>query len=102
MVEACCPLATHSPWPAGMRSHAQHAHALVNAGMPPPDMACRGKANGEVFEDTYARGKPLVLFFQGRPFTGGLCLGVEQAMATMKAGGKRIIKVGLAFGCACI
>jgi len=52
-----------------------------------------GKADGVVFEDTISRGKSIVFFFKGRPFTGGLCAGVEEAMSTMKAGGRRIIKV---------
>lgn len=58
------------------------------------------KANGEVFEDTYARGKPIVLRFGGRPFVAGLCLGAEQALTTMKAGGKRtvIVPPELGFG----
>eukprot|EP00197_Chlamydomonas_leiostraca_P004675 CAMPEP_0202866630 /NCGR_PEP_ID=MMETSP1391-20130828/8219_1 /ASSEMBLY_ACC=CAM_ASM_000867 /TAXON_ID=1034604 /ORGANISM="Chlamydomonas leiostraca, Strain SAG 11-49" /LENGTH=201 /DNA_ID=CAMNT_0049546599 /DNA_START=208 /DNA_END=813 /DNA_ORIENTATION=- len=61
-----------------------------------------GRANGEVFEDTYARGKPLVMLYGKRPFVAGLCAGVEEGMASMKAGGKRIIKVPaeLGFGAA--
>ncbi|KAF5834570.1 FKBP-type peptidyl-prolyl cis-trans isomerase [Dunaliella salina] len=51
------------------------------------------KANGEVFEDTRARGKPIVVFTGSRPFTGGLCEGVEEAMSSMRAGGRRLIKV---------
>eukprot|EP00200_Dunaliella_tertiolecta_P002820 CAMPEP_0202344620 /NCGR_PEP_ID=MMETSP1126-20121109/4222_1 /ASSEMBLY_ACC=CAM_ASM_000457 /TAXON_ID=3047 /ORGANISM="Dunaliella tertiolecta, Strain CCMP1320" /LENGTH=224 /DNA_ID=CAMNT_0048935833 /DNA_START=1922 /DNA_END=2596 /DNA_ORIENTATION=- len=51
------------------------------------------KANGEVFEDTRARGKPVVVFTGSRPFTGGLCEGVEIAMESMRAGGRRLIKV---------
>jgi hypothetical protein len=39
--------------------------------------------------------QPIVFFYKGRPFTGGLCAGVEEAMATMKAGGKRLIKAGV-------
>lgn len=50
-------------------------------------------ADGEVFEDTYARGKPIVFVFGRRPFTGGMCKGVEEALATMRAGGRRIITV---------
>lgn len=58
-----------------------------------------GRANGEVFEDTYARGKPIVFFFGGRPFSGGMCQGVEQALAGMKAGGKRrvVSRSGMGF-----
>lgn len=36
-----------------------------------------------------------------RPFTGGLCAGVEEALATMRAGGRRIIKVGTRCACVC-
>jgi hypothetical protein len=34
-----------------------------------------GRADGAVFEDTRARGKPIVYLYGGRPFTGGLCAG---------------------------
>ena len=47
-----------------------------------------GRSNGIVFEDTKARGKPIVFFFKSRPFTGGMCEGVEQVLSTMKAGGR--------------
>ncbi len=43
-------------------------------------------ANGQLFEDTMARGKPIVFLYGKRPFSGGMCLGVEQALATMRAG----------------
>lgn len=46
----------------------------------------RATADGQVFEDTRARGKPIVFLYGGRPFTGGLCKGVEEAMASMRAG----------------
>jgi FKBP-type peptidyl-prolyl cis-trans isomerase len=55
--------------------------------MPPDDFVqYRGVANGKVFEDTKSRGKPIVFFYGARPFTGGLCLGVEDALSTMRAG----------------
>lgn len=57
-----------------------------------------GRANGEVFESTKARGKPIVYLFGSRPFTGGICAGVEEAMLSMKAGGKRRIVVPAALG----
>lgn len=53
----------------------------------------RGTADGQVFKDTRERGKPVVFVYGGRPFTGGLCQGVEEAMASMKAGGRRTITV---------
>lgn len=36
-----------------------------------------GRVNGEVFESTKARGKPIVYLFGSRPFTGGICAGEE-------------------------
>lgn len=53
---------------------------------------------GEVVEDTFARGKPIVFLFGGRPFTAGLCAGVEEALRTMRAGGKRIAVVPARLG----
>lgn len=46
----------------------------------------KGYANGELFEDTTARRKPIVFLYGKRPFSGGMCLGVEKALATMRAG----------------
>eukprot|EP00878_Enallax_costatus_P022070 GHUV01023402.1.p1 GENE.GHUV01023402.1~~GHUV01023402.1.p1 ORF type:complete len:200 (+),score=56.03 GHUV01023402.1:529-1128(+) len=51
------------------------------------------RANGVEYESTKSRGKPIVYLYGSRPFTGGMCEGVEQAMASMKAGGKRVITV---------
>lgn len=53
-----------------------------------------------MFEDTRARGKPIVYVFGGRPFTAGLCAGVEEAISTMKAGGRRrvVVPPQLGFG----
>ena len=51
----------------------------------------KGFANGELFEDTYARKKPIVSIFGSRPFAGGLCRGAEIALSTMRAGGKRTV-----------
>ena len=47
-----------------------------------------------MFEDTAERGKPIVFFYGSRPFTGGLCAGVEEALATMRAGvvGFRVVR----------
>lgn len=49
-------------------------------------MIGRATANGKVFDDTKERGKPIVFRYGARPFTGGLCQGVEEALSTMKAG----------------
>ena len=38
-----------------------------------------GTADGAVFEDTRARGKPIVYLYGGRPFTAGLCAGGPRA-----------------------
>lgn len=57
-----------------------------------------GKADGVVFEDTKARGKPIVYLFGSRPFTGGLCVGAEEALAGMQAGGRRIAVIPPALG----
>lgn len=46
----------------------------------------KGYANGQLFEDTTARGKPIVFLYGKRPFSGGMCLGVEKALATMRVG----------------
>ena len=42
--------------------------------------------DGKVVEDTHARDKPVVYLFGGRPFTGGLCQGAEEALSTMRVG----------------
>ena len=47
----------------------------------------RATANGELFEDTKERGKPIVFTYGSRPFTGGICRGVEEALGSMRAGG---------------
>lgn len=51
-------------------------------------------------EDTPARGKPIVLLYGSRPFTGGMCEGAEQALAGMRAGGRRrvVVPPELGFG----
>ncbi|KAL3153078.1 hypothetical protein ABBQ38_012098 [Trebouxia sp. C0009 RCD-2024] len=58
----------------------------------------KAMADGVVFEDTHERGKPIVFLYGGRPFTGGLCKGVEEAMASMRAGGHRTVTVPAAQG----
>lgn len=49
--------------------------------------------DGNVVEDTFKRNKPIVFPFKSRPFTGGICAGAEEALSTMKAGGKRLVTV---------
>lgn len=60
----------------------------------------KATADGVPVEDTYARGKPIVFLYGSRPFTGGLCKGVEEALAGMHAGGKRhvVVPPQLGFG----
>lgn len=53
----------------------------------------KGYADGRLFEDTTARGKPIVFLYGKRPFAGGMCAGVEQALAGMRAGGRRRVTV---------
>lgn len=50
-------------------------------------ITCRATANGQAFEDTKERGKPIVFTFGSRPFTGGICRGAEEALGSMRAGG---------------
>ncbi|CAG9463394.1 unnamed protein product [Pedinophyceae sp. YPF-701] len=50
-------------------------------------------ATGEVIDDTFARKKPIVFLYGSRPFTGGLCKGVEEAMQSMRTGGYRHVYV---------
>eukprot|EP01024_Parvocaulis_polyphysoides_P011340 TRINITY_DN13979_c0_g1_i1.p1 TRINITY_DN13979_c0_g1~~TRINITY_DN13979_c0_g1_i1.p1 ORF type:complete len:278 (+),score=39.07 TRINITY_DN13979_c0_g1_i1:526-1359(+) len=66
--------------------------AVINLKIQLPD--------GTIAEDTFSRGKPIVLYFGGRPFTGGICEGVEEALMDMKAGGVRevIVPPELGFG----
>ena len=42
--------------------------------------------DGRIVEDTRARDKPVVYLHGGRPFTGGLCQGTEEALSNMRVG----------------
>lgn len=75
-----------------------HVHSSDVMIFPLPVHTCRAKANGVLFEDTLARGKPIVFLYGSRPYSGGMCAGTEQAMAGMLGGGKRIITVPPALG----
>lgn len=59
---------------------------------------CRASANGEVFEDTSARNKPIVFPFRSRPFTGGMNAGLEEVLSSMRAGGRRKATIPPAMG----
>ncbi|GJM96358.1 hypothetical protein PR202_ga13184 [Eleusine coracana subsp. coracana] len=58
--------------------------------------------NGEAaFVDTFGEGKrPLALVMGSRPYTRGMCEGVEEVLRSMKAGGKRrvVVPPSLGFG----
>ncbi|KAK9278505.1 hypothetical protein L1049_028072 [Liquidambar formosana] len=59
------------------------------------------EGSGEVFMDTFGRDmKPLALVMGSRPYTKGMCEGIEYVLRSMKAGGKRrvIIPPSLGFG----
>ena len=49
--------------------------------------------DGQVFYDTHDAGKPIVFIYGSRPFAGGVCDGVEEALKTMRAGGRRVVDV---------
>lgn len=49
---------------------------------------------GEVFVDTFGEGKrPLALVMGSRPYTRGMCEGVEYMLRSMRAGGRRKVVV---------
>lgn len=57
--------------------------------------------SSEVFVDTFEGDKkPLALVMGSRPYSKGVCEGIEYALKTMKAGGKRkvIVPPKLGFG----
>lgn len=59
------------------------------------------EGGGEVFVDTFVgEKKPLALVMGSRPYTKGMCEGIEYVLRSMKAGGKRrvIIPPSLGFG----
>ncbi|KAK4350047.1 hypothetical protein RND71_029360 [Anisodus tanguticus] len=61
------------------------------------------QGSGQVFVDTFdgdGNKKPLALFMGSRPYSKGICEGIETVMKSMKAGGKRrvIIPPNLGFG----
>ncbi|CAN6292210.1 unnamed protein product [Urochloa humidicola] len=65
------------------------------------DLQGRVSGGGEAFVDTFGDGKrPLALVMGSRPYTRGMCEGVEYALRTMRAGGKRrvVVPPGLGFG----
>jgi FKBP-type peptidyl-prolyl cis-trans isomerase len=60
-----------------------------------------GSGSSETFVDTFADGnKSLALVMGSRPYTKGMCEGVESVLRSMRAGGKRrvIVPPSLGFG----
>ncbi|MCO5569356.1 hypothetical protein L7F22_023068 [Adiantum nelumboides] len=60
--------------------------------------------DGQTFVDTESSSKrrPIALMFGRRPYVGGMCAGLEEAMRTMHVGGKRqaVVPAEMAFGAA--
>ncbi|KAE8124830.1 hypothetical protein FH972_019678 [Carpinus fangiana] len=65
------------------------------------DLKGKVEGSGEVFVDTFGgEKKPLALVMGSRPYSKGVCEGIEYVLRSMKAGGKRkvIIPPSLGFG----
>ncbi|KAJ7975215.1 Peptidylprolyl isomerase [Quillaja saponaria] len=65
------------------------------------DLSGKIEGNGEVFVNTFGGDKkPLALVMGSRPFSRGMCEGIEYVLKSMKAGGKRrvIVPPNLGFG----
>ncbi|XP_061359521.1 peptidyl-prolyl cis-trans isomerase FKBP17-2, chloroplastic [Gastrolobium bilobum] len=65
------------------------------------DIMGKVESSGEVFVDTFEGDKkPLALVMGSRPYSKGVCEGIEYVLKTMKAGGKRkvIVPPNLGFG----
>uniref|UniRef100_A0A0E0D5G6 peptidylprolyl isomerase n=1 Tax=Oryza meridionalis TaxID=40149 RepID=A0A0E0D5G6_9ORYZ len=63
------------------------------------DLKGRVAGGGEAFVDTFGDGKrPLALVMGSRPYTRGMCEGVEYVLRSMRAGGKRRVVVPPALG----
>ncbi|KAF7822268.1 peptidyl-prolyl cis-trans isomerase FKBP17-2, chloroplastic [Senna tora] len=65
------------------------------------DLVGKVEGSGEVFVDTFgSQKKPLALVVGSRPYSKGMCEGIESALRSMKAGGKRrvIVPPSLGFG----
>ncbi|CAL9206675.1 unnamed protein product [Musa hybrid cultivar] len=58
------------------------------------DLQGRVEGSSDAFVDTFGEGKrPLALVMGSRPYTKGMCEGVEYVLRSMKAGGKRRVTV---------
>lgn len=71
----CSPPVSSSPALVKRQCQHQGLALRLKAGPGAYVTLCRGRADGEVFESTKARGKPIVYLYGSRPFTGGICAG---------------------------
>ncbi|KAI4347250.1 hypothetical protein L6164_008078 [Bauhinia variegata] len=64
------------------------------------DLMGKIEGSGEVFVNTFEAKKPLALVMGSRPYSKGVCEGIEYVLRSMKAGGKRrvIVPPTLGFG----
>lgn len=65
------------------------------------DLQGKVEGSGEVFVDTFEKEqKPLALVMGSRPYSKGVCEGIEYVLKSIKAGGKRrvIVPPNLGFG----
>ena len=60
--------------------------------------AVDGSGDARLFVDTSDTGKPIVFIYKSRPFTAGMCPGLELALEDMKAGGKRHVEIPAEYG----
>ncbi|CAM6084457.1 unnamed protein product [Calypogeia fissa] len=57
------------------------------------DLTGKVASTGEVFVDTTSAKRPLAFVYGIKPYAKGVCYGLEYALQSMKAGGKRRVKV---------
>lgn len=58
----------------------------------------RLEVDGQVLLDTRQRGRAIALVYGSRPLSGGLTRGIEEGIANMRTGGKRVLVVPPALG----
>lgn len=56
------------------------------------------EGSSEVFVNTFDGKRPLALVMGSRPYTKGMCEGIEYVLKSMKAGGKRRVIIPPSFG----
>lgn len=63
------------------------------------DLRGKVEGSGEVFVDTFGgEKKPLALVMGSRPYSKGVCEGIEYVLRSMKAGGKRRVIIPPSLG----